>query len=71
MIQPENDYFHVNKSKARIQQWHQMIGPHIANDTGEDMEIRDVPASWGNCGFYRLLEDNNNFFVTKANSIPK
>jgi len=70
MIHPDNDLFYVNKSKARIRNWHQLIGNHIANDTGEDMEIADRPASWGNCGFYRLLDDSNNFFVIKAASIP-
>ena len=70
LIHPDNDFFYVNKSKARIRNWHMLIENHIANDTGEDMEIIDRPASWGNCGFYRLLDDSNNFFVIKATSIP-
>ncbi|MBN2766603.1 MAG: CotH kinase family protein [Paludibacteraceae bacterium] len=70
LVHPDNDYFYVSKSKARILHWHQLIDEYISNDTGEDMEIIDRPASWGNCGFYRLLDDSNNFFVLKAASIP-
>lgn len=70
MINPENDLFYVTKSKTRIRNWHKLIENNISNDTGEDMEIIDKPASWGNCGFYRLLDDSNNFFVIKAASIP-
>lgn len=74
---PENDYFDAEKSIARIKQWHQMISPYISNDTGEDMEINDIPAGWGNCSFYRLFSGNNmggsngdaNFFTTKIKSI--
>lgn len=50
-----------------------MIAAHVSNDTGEDMTITDVPASWGNCGFYRLRGNSStdNYFVRKAASIPK
>lgn len=72
-----NDYFDANKSIARITAWHQMIAPYITNDTGEDMSINDVPASWGNCSFYRVLTGNEqggsngnaNWFKTKIKSI--
>lgn len=63
--------FYVDKSIARIQKWHKLIGNHIANDTGEDMVIQDVPASWGNCSFYRLLEKQNNFFEIRGKNIPQ
>ncbi len=70
LCDPANDLFEYNRSRARIINWHTLIGNHIANDTGNDMEIRDVPASWGNCGFYRLLETNNNFFTIRAANLP-
>lgn len=66
----KNDLFHVNRSKARILHWHQLIREHIANDTGEDMSITDKPASWGNCSFYRLLETQNNYFVIRSSNLP-
>lgn len=73
----ENDYFAAAKSMTRIRNWQQMIRPYISNDTGEDMEIADKPASWGNCDFYRILSGNDeggdngeaNFFTTKIKSI--
>lgn len=70
LCDPANDLFEPNKSKARILNWHAMINGHISNDTGEDMEIIDRPASWGNCYFYRLLEPNNNFFTIRAANLP-
>ena len=73
----QNDYFCTDKSIARIRQWHAMISPYLANDTGEDMELNDVPATWGNSSFYRLLTGNDqggsngeaNWFKTKIKSI--
>ena len=46
--------------------------PYVANDTGEDMEIVDQPAWWGNHSEYRLLDPNpdTNFFRVKAASVP-
>jgi spore coat protein CotH len=66
----ENDLFHHSKSTTRIANWHNMIRNHISNDTGEDMEIEDKPASWGNCGFYRLQGNSNNYFQIRAANIP-
>lgn len=71
LINANNKLFYVTASAARIQSWQNMIKNDITNDTGEDMIIQDVPASWGNCSFYRLLGNTNNFFVTKAASVPK
>ena len=65
-----NDLFHVTKSKERIRNWQNMISPYVPNDTGEDMEIIDQPASWGNCDFYRLLDSNNNYFSIRASNLP-
>lgn len=70
LIDPQNKLFHVDASKDRIQNWQNMIQSYIANDTGEDMVLKDVPASWGNCGFYRLLDNNNNYFLIRAANIP-
>ncbi|MDR1974055.1 MAG: CotH kinase family protein [Bacteroidales bacterium] len=68
----EKDYFYVDKSIARINTWHTLISPYISNGTDEDMVIEDVPASWGNCGFYRLLERNasTNYFMVRAANLP-
>ncbi len=64
-------YFNVKHSIPRIQKWHNLIQNHIINDTEEDMLIQDVPASWGNCSFYRLLTNENNFFITRLNYLPQ
>jgi spore coat protein CotH len=65
------NYFNAKQSIPRIQKWHKLIQNHIVNDTEEDMSIQDVPASWGNCSFYRLLSNENNFFKTKVSYIPQ
>ncbi len=58
------------QSASRIRTWQDFIGPFLKNDTGEDMALRDAPASWGNHPEYRLLEDGpNNWFKVKAKSI--
>ncbi|MDR0798858.1 MAG: CotH kinase family protein [Dysgonamonadaceae bacterium] len=67
----KNDYFYVDKSIARIQQWQNRIRNFISNDTGEDMYLEDRPAGWGNRGEYRLLERNNNFFRVRGENLPK
>ena len=59
-------------SMARIRQWQKSIEGMVPNDTGEDMEIRDEPASWSSNRNYRLLETgSNNYFEVKAASIRK
>lgn len=65
-----NNYFHVDKSIARINNWQSMIKKYVNNDTGEDTQILDEPASWGNCSFYRLLDSENNYFIIRAANIP-
>lgn len=70
LCDPANDLFHHDRSVTRIRKWHTLIENHIANDTGEDMEISDRPAEWGNCGFYRLLEPDNNYFKIRAAHLP-
>ena len=55
---------------SRIKQWQTAITPFLKNDTGEDMEIKDRPASWSNHREYRIMEDGaNNWFLVKAQSI--
>ena len=73
LIDKKYDLFYLDYSLQRIQKWQNMISAHASNDTGEDMTITDVPASWGNCGFYRLRGNSStdNYFVRKTASIPK
>ena len=62
--------FSYPASSARIRAWQHSIAPYVDNDTCEDTEIQDRPASWGTHGEYRLLEDGaNNFFRVKASVI--
>ena len=72
LVDPERDLMHYLDAKDRIEAWHEMIAPYVANDTGEDMEIVDQPAWWGNHSEYRLLDPNpdTNFFRVKAASVP-
>ena len=66
----DRDLFYYTKSMDRIEKWHSMIRYFIPNDTGEDMEIKDVPAAWGNCPHYRLLAPDNNYFIIRAQHLP-
>ena len=62
--------FAANASMDRIKGWHSVIAPYVSNDTGEDMEIKDRPASWGNKSQYRILSPGtNNFFTVKASVV--
>ena len=56
-------------AKARVRDMQNFIAPYVVNDTGDDMEIRDEPAPWGNYGHYRLISDQNNYFTEKARVI--
>ena len=70
IVAEESRLLHYDASKPRIEAWHDMIRDYVENDTGEDMEIRDEPAGWGNHGEYRLLEDGaNNFLRVHAATI--
>ncbi len=72
LVDKKYDLFYSAYSQQRILTWRAKIANFISNDTGEDMTIQDLPASWGNQARYRLLSnDQNNFFSVKANSIPK
>jgi spore coat protein CotH len=71
LCDPEKDYLDYHHSIARIESWHRKISPYIMNDTGEDCEIRDEPASFGTTPWYRLLDTDPlvNFFRVKARVI--
>lgn len=64
---PGSDFLYEN-SVERIKDWHKLIGPYVANDTGEDCSLRDRPASWSNHQEYRLIEDSpsGNWFRVKC-----
>ena len=70
----DDGLFNIKASKPRIIAWQNKIRDYIANDTGQDMQLRDEPASWGNHPEYRLLEEGpNNFFQVKTgviNALP-
>ena len=67
-----DDLFKMEGSVARVKGWQKMISSYISNDTGEDMQIEDKPASWGNHSEYRVMDTGaHNFFKVKASSIPK
>ncbi len=78
LASPGKNLFNAESSMSRIVQWQNMISPYVANDTGEDMNIQDLPASWGTESYYRLLSGNDaagqngpaNYFKTRIKNIP-
>ncbi|MBR1872624.1 MAG: CotH kinase family protein [Bacteroidales bacterium] len=63
----EGSPFVYEESIKRISAWQEMIKPYLANDTGEDEQIKDRPASWSNHREYRVMEDgSNNWFRVKC-----
>ena len=72
LVDAANGLFHVDASIARIKAWQDKIRPYVGNDTGEDMEIIDEAASWGNMHHYKLLtKGNDNFFQVKAETVNR
>lgn len=71
LVDPANGLMDKESSVARIKAWQSKIQQYIDNDTGEDMSIKDRPASWGSYGYYRLMDDSNNYFTVKAETINK
>ena len=59
----------ATSAMARIADWQSRIRNYISNDTGEDMQIEDKPADWGNIGDYNLMTPDNNYFMIKAQTI--
>ena len=72
LTDPANALFHMDASVPRIQAWQNLIRPYVSNDTGEDMSIKDKPASWGNHHEYRLMDTgSDNFFRVKTETVSK
>ena len=71
LVDPANGLMDQASATQRIKDWQARIQDHIKNDTGEDMEIKDRPASWGSWGNYRLMSSDNNYFTAKAETINK
>ena len=69
LVDPANVLMDATSSMARIADWQSRIQAYISNDTGEDMQIEDRPASWGNIGDYNLMTLDNNYFTVKAQTI--
>lgn len=71
LCRPDKDYLYYSYSIDRIKAWHRKISPYIYNDTHEDCEIIDYPASFGTTPWYRLLDTDPtvNFFRVKARVI--
>jgi hypothetical protein len=59
--------FSYERSIIRIREWQDLIRPYLANATGEDQVIQDLPASWSNNRWYRIMEDgSHNWFRIKC-----
>ena len=72
LVTPVNKLMDFESSRQRILDWQRMIDGMTPNDTGEDQVITDRPASWGNHGEYRLVENSsNNYFSVKAETVRK
>lgn len=58
-------------AQQRIRTWQTSIASYVSNDTGDDMEIADRPASWGNRSEYRLLSGGSsaNWFEVKSATV--
>ena len=70
LVDPANALFHIDASVPRIQAWQDKIRTYVSNDTGEDMSIKDQPASWSNHTEYRLTDTGaNNWFRVKTEVI--
>ena len=64
--------FYYTASMQRIKDWQDKIRPYVPNDTGEDCEIYDAPAPWGNKPEYLIQTTGpNNFFQVKTQTIEK
>ena len=73
MTTPGNGFMDFDAASQRIQVWQDKIRDYTCNDTGDGMEVKDSPASWGNHHEYRLLDPdpNVNFFKVKAEAVRK
>ena len=71
LVDPANGLMDQTSATQRIKDWQSKIKDYISNDTGEDMQISDEPAYWGNIGNYKLTSTRNNYFTVKAQTINK
>ena len=69
LVDPSSGLMDQATATQRIKVWQSRIQDYIKNDTGEDQEIKDRPASWGSYGDYRLMSTSNNYFTEKAKVI--
>ena len=71
LVNPTYGLMNQAAATQRILDWQAKIKNYVSNDTDEDMEIKDRPASWGRVGNYRLMSTSNNYFTVKAETINK
>lgn len=72
LVDPDKGLFYYTASMQRIKLWQDAVRDYLANDTGEDCEIADRPASWGNQSGYRIMSEGaDNFFQVKTETINK
>ena len=69
LVDPANGLMDQASASQRIKDWQSKIKNYISNDTGEDMQLGDEPAYWGNIGNYKLISTSNNYFTVKAQTI--
>lgn len=70
LIDPAEDLMCYDAAVPRILEWQAKIRPYVSNEVGEDMQIADRPASWGNHPEYRVYTYGaNNWFTVKAASL--
>ena len=69
LVDPANGLMDQASASQRIKDWQSKIKNYISNDTGEDMQLGDEPAYWGNIGNYKLISTSNNYFTEKARTI--
>ena len=67
-----NGFLEYNSSIVRISKWHDLVGPYVSNDTGQDMVIEDVPGMFSDQQDYKLWEPGRmNFFNVKCETLLK
>lgn len=69
LADPQNDYLDPDKSASRIKKWHELIKDYVKNDTWEGNIIEDKSSSYEGNPEYHLLQDDNNFFRLKVQTI--
>jgi spore coat protein CotH len=61
----------ADRNRDIIRGYHRLIGPHVANPTGQYGSISDEPPWWGANPWYRVLggDANTNFFRVKQRNL--